>query len=194
MTLRQICTGRFVVIALSLINALVVFVYILPFFREQGITRRIKKIDGRVYSEPVLPVKLPKSLSDFFSHAYAVNLQGRTVTDAILRDVVSFRDLRELYVGNTQIDDAKVGIIKAALHLQHLELSDTKVTLAGLKELRSLSNLRSLDVRNIDIDDSAIEGLQILTQLTQISIDNKRISKEGRRRIQMALPRCHIIQ
>jgi formylglycine-generating enzyme required for sulfatase activity len=97
-----------------------------------------------------------------------VELGGKQLNDAGLKEMAGLKNLLNLYLPGTDISDAGMKELAGFNQLQLLHLSRTKIGDAGLKELANLKQLRSLNVEN--------------TQVT----------KEGVAEFLKALPKCKV--
>jgi internalin A len=97
----------------------------------------------------------------------ALNLAGRQVTGAGLKELAALKKLQGLYLRGTQITDAGLKELTGLNNLQTLNLSKTHITDAGLKELAALRNL-------------------------QVSFLNDGVTGPGVEELRKALPNCDI--
>jgi hypothetical protein len=108
---------------------------------------------------------------------------GCRFSDAGLKRLDGFRQLRMLAVNSTSITDAGMANIKGMTGLQRLYLSHTRVTDAGLKHLRGLRDLRVLYLDSTDITDVGLEHLKGLGQLQKLTLDRTKLTGSGLRHL-----------
>ncbi len=70
------------------------------------------------------------------------------------------KSLRRLDLGNTEITDAGLKVVKELKGLRELDLQATKVTDAGAKELTGLKNLKLLNVFATKVTDAGAAELE----------------------------------
>jgi hypothetical protein len=71
-------------------------------------------------------------------------------------------------------------------------LPNTKITGAGLKGLRRWSGLDYLDLRDTAITDASVEDIKALVALGALDLSGTKVTADGVRKLQEALPKCHI--
>ena len=77
-----------------------------------------------------------------------LELGGTQITDAGLKDLAKFQNLKDLGLGGTQITDEGLKEVAKLEKLSSLRLSSTKITDEGLKELAKLQQLKTLYLPN----------------------------------------------
>jgi len=125
------------------------------------------------------------------------------ITDAGLEHIVGLKDLRRLYLGDTNVSDAGLKHLKELKGLEALNLSGTgvsdaglehlkelsqledllvdhtQVTGAGLEHLKGLVKLQSLYLHTTKIDDAGLEHLKGMTELERLALDHTKITDAG---------------
>jgi len=74
----------------------------------------------------------------------SLDLAKTKVTDAGLKALAGFKNLKELHLEGTGISDAGLDHLKGLTSLEYLNLYNTKVTDAGLSKLTGLTKIKSL--------------------------------------------------
>jgi hypothetical protein len=77
------------------------------------------------------------------------------VTPEILAEVLQFRQLKELYLGNTDVDDDMVLQLAELKNLIHLSMHDTLITDEAMRVIEHLPRLEQMDVVGTDVTESA---------------------------------------
>ena len=88
-----------------------------------------------------------------------LNLEGTAISDAVLANIGSFKNLRELDLSQTQVGDDGLAQLKNLRQLEVLYLTGTKITDVGLRHLGSLKKLEILDVGKTEVSTDALERL-----------------------------------
>lgn len=91
----------------------------------------------------------------------------------------ALRDVDELKLSFTKIDDAALANIAHLDKLEILSLLDTKVTGPGLIHLAKLKNLRILYLGKTSISDDGLAQLAGLTSLEMLFLEQTKITDEG---------------
>jgi hypothetical protein len=103
-----------------------------------------------------------------------LNLHGKPVTDADLKELKELKDLQQL---------------------TDLALDSTQVTDAGLKELKDLKQLTALNLDGCNkVTDAGLKELKELKQLTRLDLTGVPVTAPGVKDLQEALPKCKIIR
>ncbi len=89
-----------------------------------------------------------------------LNLRRSGLTDAELKTIAGFKNLRVLRLQDTPITDAGVTQLAALKELRQLTLAGTKVSDSGLAQLASLPNLKSLYIWNTGATPAAVDKLK----------------------------------
>src|SRR5690242_13223957 len=97
-----------------------------------------------------------------------LNLANTSVTDAGLKGLASFKNLRRLHLEKTGVGDEGLASVKGLAELQYLNLYSTKVTDKGLAHLGGLKKLKNVYLWQTAVTDAgaadlakAIPGLYI---------------------------------
>jgi hypothetical protein len=124
----------------------------------------------------------------------AAYFSGAKVTDAELQNLPAYKELRILDLRNTNVSDAGLKALAGMTQLRQLILIGTKVTDAGLTEIATLKNLERLYLVGAKVTDAGLVNLGGLKQLRELNLSDTRVTYTGQRRLQDALPGCHIIR
>jgi Leucine-rich repeat (LRR) protein len=188
--------------------------------RQREAATAIEKLGGKVdWDNKALgwPAWLRKVLGDdFFNSVVFAGLSGTKVTDAGLEHLKGLSQLQWLQFNGTQVTDAGLEHLKGLSQLKWLELNGTQLTDGGLEQLKGLSQLQALVLDNTQVTDAGLEHLKGLSQLQQLQLTDTtvtdaglehlkglsqlqwlylvgtRVTDEGVRKLQQALPKCHI--
>lgn len=103
--------------------------------------------------------------------------------------------LRELHLGNRQVDDnTDLKRLRELVHLEVLGLQDSTVTSQDLKHLRSLEHLSSLNLSHSLVDDRGIRHLRELPSLRWLDVRRSKISDKGVERIRREMPLVYLVE
>ena len=164
--------------------------------RQNEAVETIEKLGGSVECYvPSAPRWLRKLLGDdFFKIVYFVSFNGSStgVTDADLYPLKDLRMLSELSLYGTKVTDAGLNDLKGLRELHRLSLGKTQVTDAGLEHLKGFSQLELLSLYDTKIGDVGLEHLKGLSQLGALWLESTNVSEEGVKKLQQALPNCHV--
>src|SRR5438270_435213 len=114
---------------------------------EASAVKAVEKLGGKVTRDDKLPGK----------PVIGVNLTGRGVTDAGLKELKDLEQLTSLYLAYTKVTDAGMKELKDLKQLTSLNLAETNVTDAGLKELKHLKQLTSLNLAETNVTDAGLK-------------------------------------
>jgi hypothetical protein len=101
-------------------------------------------------------------------HVRFINFSRGAVTNDDLAGLVSYPELRELWLYDTRIADAGLKHLSQLKTLEILVLSKTDITDDGLLGLARLTGLKELYIGETDISVAAIQRLQQLMPDTKI--------------------------
>jgi Leucine-rich repeat (LRR) protein len=110
---------------------------------------------------------------------FALSLNGQKLTDAGLKELERFDDLKSLALYNTDLGDGQMKLLARLTSLEYLDISHTKVTDAGLRELSTLKRLRSLCLNDTEITDQGLEDLAAFTELKFLHLTRTMVTDEG---------------
>ncbi|MBI2825595.1 MAG: hypothetical protein HYX69_13005 [Planctomycetia bacterium] len=96
-----------------------------------------------------------------------------------LKAAARFKNLKRLYINNTEVTDAGLAHIEGLDQLESVFLEDTKVTGAGLVHLAGLTKLTSLRLNTRDVHDDDLSHLAGLKKLAFLMLVNARITGRG---------------
>jgi hypothetical protein len=108
-----------------------------------------------------------------------LRLDDCPIGDEHMGHLVSISGLETVYLSNTGITDAGLGVLCQVESLKNLTLDGTAVTDDGLSHLQKLPNLEKLSLWRCYITDHGCESLARLTTLKQLSLDGTPVSDEG---------------
>ena len=131
-------------------------------------------------------------------------MEDTKVGDAGMKHLCGFRQLRELFIGNTavagpgvealaclpkletvsldrsSITDAALGHLKYLVHLRELDLSGAeKLNGTGLAALKGLTNLAKLDFFGSGVDDNGMKGVLSLGRLKSLNLFGTKVTGAG---------------
>jgi hypothetical protein len=125
----------------------------------------------------------------------SVYLPGKKVTDADLKHLAAFSQLRVLKLDAApKITDAGLKELAPLTQLQDLGLGSTQVTDAGLKHLRGMKDLQKLNLNFTKVTDASVKDIAAFTKLELLGLSFTEVTPEGAKKLQEALPKCKIIR
>jgi Trypsin-like peptidase domain/Leucine rich repeat/Leucine Rich repeat len=110
---------------------------------------------------------------------FGLSLRGKTVTDAVLKDLAWLTSLQALELSFTGVTDAGLKELAGLRSLQSLNLSNTKVTDAGLKELAGLKALRLLNLSSTQVGNAGLKDLVGLKSLRTLYLGATKVTDAG---------------
>jgi len=191
----------------------------------------LKKVNSKAFKDmKVEDLKSIKSVEINFvevsdlSHLEKLNaltklaLNGKEITDLLLKGLLPLKSLKRLELRSTGITDAGLENLSSLTSLYFLSLQQSaNVTDAGLKKLNSLKSLTSLNLwgtkitdngvmelassfkslKNLvlldtNITDSCVKDLSKLTSLEYLCVKRTKLSDKAVKKIKKALPKCEI--
>ncbi len=99
----------------------------------------------------------------------SMDLAKTKVTDAGLKNLAAFKNLKELHLEGTGISDAGLDHLKNLTSLEYLNLYNTKVTDAGLPKLAALTQLKSLYLWQTGVTKAGVTALKGKLSSTHIN-------------------------
>jgi len=98
-----------------------------------------------------------------------------------LEKLIALTNLEELYVGNTLIDDAALGVTARQFpKLKKLRAAASQISDLGMSELERMTNLEELDLsENSQIFDGGMVHLAAMTKLKKLNFWRVQITDEG---------------
>jgi hypothetical protein len=115
-----------------------------------------------------------------------------SATDADLKIIRRFKDLRFLSLHATRVTDRGMKELKDLRRLEWLHLGYTRITDAGVKELEGLTKLRRLDLSGTRVTDRSIESLKAMKSLRSLLLFDTRVTDAGIKELRAALPRLDV--
>jgi Leucine-rich repeat (LRR) protein len=134
---------------------------------EEKAIAAVEKLGGHV-------IRKPGS-----SSVTSVILNGKKITDDVLKDLHEFKNLTELSLTNTPITDVGLKELGQFTKLTSLYLARTRVTAKGIPELRALKSLQTLDLNNTDLRNEGVKELRELTNLRTLILFNTQINGDA---------------
>jgi hypothetical protein len=110
------------------------------------------------------------------------------ITDAGIKKIAAFSELRSLMLRGAQVTDAGVASLKKLSRLRELWLDGTRITDAGLGHLKTFTALETLGIGDTSVTDAGLDQLQSLTRLKEIWVGGTRITRNGAAHLQSLLP------
>ncbi len=107
-------------------------------------------------------------------------LAGTVVDDDSSRIIAGFPKLRKLRLARTQIGDPTLDALSVCTTLQELDLSENSlITNAGMAHLAKLTALKKLNLWRVQISDEGALLLAPLTKMEWLNLDNSKLSDAG---------------
>src|SRR5262245_24633536 len=169
---------------------------VVPMWREQTAIREIRRVGGRRQIEPGGPDWLRKRVGDewmaVFDRVVKVELTVKSARDPVLGHLAALKNVKVLWLGNSQISDEGLVNVRELYRLEQLWLGNTRVTDAGLVNLQRLSKLREVSLANTRVSDAGLVHLHGLTGLRQLSVRNTQVTPTGTAELRRLLPDLRI--
>ncbi|HUQ90614.1 MAG TPA: hypothetical protein VM120_02960 [Bryobacteraceae bacterium] len=96
-----------------------------------------------------------------------------------LGNVAAMSGMQRLRIGDTQITDAGMPVLKGLTQLEELDLHGTAITDVGLSHIAGLRRLKKLNLAGTGISDAGIEVLRGLTELEELNLYRTKVSNAG---------------
>ncbi len=109
---------------------------------------------------------------------------GPGVTDATLKDLGEFKNLKSLLLNGAAVTDTGMAYLKEIKSLQSLILSNTQITSAGLKEIKELKNLQELNLQMTAVTDAGLDYLKDLPSLHTLFLSDTHVTDAGLKKLQ----------
>ena len=122
----------------------------------------------------------------------SLNLYNTKVTDSGLVHLEGLTNLEKLNLERTKVTDTGLVHLKGLTKLELLRLSGT--TDAGLVHLKGLTNLTHLLLISTGITDAGLVHLKRLANLETLDLLDTKVTGAGFKKLQQALPNCHILR
>jgi hypothetical protein len=131
---------------------------------EGFIVRKVDKASNLVDVDYISPKPVtPEVLADLAKlgpNILRLNLRHAGVTDAEIKTIATFSNLRQLRLEENAITDASAKDIAGLKEIVYLNLTNTKVTDAGFDQLSSLPKLRRMYVWGTTITPTAVDKVK----------------------------------
>lgn len=114
----------------------------------------------------------------------SLNLSRTRISDAGLKLVAEFMDLRQLSLSGTAVTDRGMPELARLQRLESLDLSHTRIGDDGLRSLTRLGELRKLDLRSIAVSDATLRDLARLAKLESLSLDETNVTEAGLKQLE----------
>ncbi len=156
----------------------------LTVFRSKGIENMTNKAMPAFLKQPKMRiVSLRKTRIDNDGLKYLVHLpleqlwlNSTKVDVAGLAYLTDIPTLKNLYLGNTRMDDRAAELIAKKMKLTTLGIGGTAITIGGIKTLAASPNLESsivnLDLSNLDLGNDVFSVLKPLRKLQNLDCSN----------------------
>ncbi len=109
--------------------------------------------------KPVTP-EMVADLTKFAPNIMRLNMRHAGVTDAEVKIIATFKNLRDLRLEKNDVTDAAAKDIATLKDLTYLNLTNTKVTDAGFEALSSLPNLHRMYVWGTPVTTTAVDKVK----------------------------------
>ncbi len=90
-----------------------------------------------------------------------------------------YREIRELNLDNSAVQDADLELLTKAESLQALSLADTKISDNAVKSIAALTNLERLNLSSTNVGDKNLSYLSKLTKLTDLDLRQTQLTDVG---------------
>ena len=105
---------------------------------------------------------------------------GTIVDDNSSKLIAGFHQLKKLRLARNQVSDASLETLSTCSSLEELDLSeDSLITNAGMAHLAKLPGLKKLNLWRVQISDDGALLLAPLTKLLWLNLDNTKLSDAG---------------
>jgi Leucine-rich repeat (LRR) protein len=105
---------------------------------------------------------------------------GRYVSDGVVEEIATLKQLRGLDLSGTGVTDAGLGHLADLRQLEELHVRNTRISDAGLTHIAALENLRILSLDR-NVTDAGLKRIQGLTRLKEIHIARAGVTDAGLR-------------
>lgn len=92
-----------------------------------------------------------------------------------LAALAKMTNMKELYLGNTAIDDSGIAYLKGLTNLEKLNIGQTGVTDKSMPVLLGMQNLKELQIGQSDVTSASLDTISKLNALTHLDIPNTKI-------------------
>jgi len=114
-----------------------------------------------LYNRDVYSAKQLEELGGIKKQVVSLDLNKLPVTDADLKSISQFENLRHLYLNFTDVTAAGLKALEPLLHLQSLAVSGTKINYKDLNaELPAFKSLKTIAIWNTPLSPAEIKQLQ----------------------------------
>jgi mono/diheme cytochrome c family protein len=131
---------------------------------EGFIVRKVDKSSNLVDVDYISPKPVtPEVIADiakFGPNILRLNLRHAGVTDAEIKTIASFSNLRQLRLEENPITDASAKDISSLKEITYLNLTNTKVTDSGFDQVSALPKLRRMYVWGTTITPTAVDKVK----------------------------------
>lgn len=149
--------------------------------------RRLRLEEGwrgrmQIRMSPKVGTESGKDASLLFQHMPNLEdlyLNNTDFNDAALSRLSALNKLTTLELGSTQLTDQGLVAIEKLTKLQSLSLADTRISDGGLPRLTGLTQLRQLDLSGTKVTHTGLTLLRANTQLEELKLDRTQVSDES---------------
>lgn len=118
-------------------------------------------LDVSIYNREAYSVKQLEELEDIKRQVISINLNKLPVTDADLKTISQFENLRKLDLNFSAVTGEGLKALSSLKHLHTLAISGTKVSFTALREILSALNaLKIISIWNTDISSQQVATLR----------------------------------
>jgi Leucine-rich repeat (LRR) protein len=126
------------------------------------------------------PAWLRKSLGDdFFHEVVLVHLVSTGFDDNGARHLRELRNVKYLFLSNTQITDKALAHLLGMTELTDLNLDNTHITDNGLARLAKMTNLKALSLSSTAITNAGLAHLEGMSGLEELWLGNTQVTDDG---------------
>ena len=116
---------------------------------------------------------------DFFLPVIKVEVDGGSVTDAVLKRLAELRDVRLVTVNGPEAPKGVLEYVEGLPRIEELALYETNIGDLELRHLAGLKQLTYLNLEGTRITDAGLEHLRRLTRLRQLSLGRTTVTDAG---------------
>lgn len=127
-----------------------------------------------------------------FKNLRSLSLEGNPVTDETLALISNVQRLEQVDLSDTNIGDGGLIHLVDAVNLNHLCLRGTFITDRGLSNLGNLRSLGYVDLSDTDVSDAGLEKLTHLKNMYYLHLPETKVTKSGMEFLGRSLPNCRI--
>jgi Leucine-rich repeat (LRR) protein len=120
---------------------------------------------------------------------------GNTITDSDLGVLAPLTGLTRLILDGAQLTGSGLTYLKEPTRLRELEFYRCgNLTDAGLRNVQRFTGLKYLNLNCTGVTDAGLTHIGSLSHLEWLNLAGTRLTDEGAKKLQQALPKCHIVR